>query len=174
MTALSVNLNKVATLRNTRTIGIPSVVHAAEIVLDAGADGITVHPRPDGRHVRGADVAELAALLRDWPACEFNIEGNPFHGLLDFVADVHPHQCTFVPDETGAFTSDHGWNLPADCAARPDGASRRALRARVSACSWMPIPGRCRTPQRWAPIVSSSTRSRTRRSHRHARRRVHA
>ena len=114
MTALSVNLNKVALLRNTRTIGIPSVLHAAEIALAAGADGITVHPRPDGRHVRGADVEELAGLLRKWPACEFNIEGNPFHGLLDFVVQVRPHQCTFVPDESGAFTSDHGWNLPAD------------------------------------------------------------
>jgi pyridoxine 5-phosphate synthase len=114
MTALSVNLNKVALLRNTRTIGIPSVGRAAIIALEAGADGITVHPRPDGRHVRAADVAELAELIRAWPGCEFNIEGNPFHGLLDFVAQVRPHQCTFVPDETGAFTSDHGWNLPAD------------------------------------------------------------
>jgi pyridoxine 5-phosphate synthase len=114
MTALSVNLNKVALLRNTRTIGIPSVARAAVIALEAGADGITVHPRPDGRHVRAPDVAELADLLRAWPACEFNIEGNPFHGLLDYVAQVHPHQCTFVPDETGAFTSDHGWKFPAD------------------------------------------------------------
>jgi pyridoxine 5-phosphate synthase len=114
VTALSVNLNKVALLRNTRTIGIPSVAHAAVLALEAGADGITVHPRPDGRHVRAPDVAELAALLRKWPACEFNIEGNPFHGLLDFVDQVHPHQCTFVPDESGAFTSDHGWNLPDD------------------------------------------------------------
>jgi pyridoxine 5-phosphate synthase len=114
MTALSVNLNKVALLRNTRTIGIPSVLRAAEIVLRAGADGITVHPRPDGRHVRAADVAELSALLKQWPAAEFNIEGNPFHGLLDYVAQVRPQQCTFVPDDTGAFTSDHGWNLPAD------------------------------------------------------------
>jgi len=114
MTALSVNLNKVALLRNTRTIGIPSVRHAAVIALEAGADGITVHPRPDGRHVRAPDVAELSELLRAWPACEFNIEGNPFHGLLDYVAQVRPHQCTFVPDESGAFTSDHGWNLPAD------------------------------------------------------------
>ncbi len=89
-------------------------MHAAEIALAAGADGITVHPRPDGRHVRGPDVEELAGLLRKWPACEFNIEGNPFHGLLDFVAQVRPHQCTFVPDESGAFTSDHGWSLPAD------------------------------------------------------------
>ena len=114
MTALSVNLNKVALVRNTRSIGIPSVTHAALLALEAGADGITVHPRPDGRHVRANDVAELAGLLRRWPAAEFNIEGNPFHGLMEYVAQVRPHQCTFVPDETGAFTSDHGWNLPAD------------------------------------------------------------
>jgi len=114
MTALSVNLNKVALVRNTRSIGIPSVTHAAVLALEAGADGITVHPRPDGRHVRANDVADLADLLRRWPAAEFNIEGNPFHGLMEYVAQVRPHQCTFVPDETGAFTSDHGWNLPAD------------------------------------------------------------
>ena len=114
MTALSVNLNKVALVRNTRSIGIPNVTHAAVLALEAGADGITVHPRPDGRHVRANDVADLAELLRRWPAAEFNIEGNPFHGLMDYVAQVRPHQCTFVPDETGAFTSDHGWNLPAD------------------------------------------------------------
>jgi len=114
VTALSVNLNKVALLRNSRTIGIPSVLHAARLALEAGADGITVHPRPDGRHVRAPDVAELSELLAQWPACEFNIEGNPFHGLLDYVEQVRPQQCTFVPDETGAFTSDHGWNLPAD------------------------------------------------------------
>ncbi len=114
MTALSVNLNKVALVRNTRSIGIPSVTHAAVLALEAGADGITVHPRPDGRHVRANDVADLAELLKRWPAAEFNIEGNPFHGLMDYVAQVKPHQCTFVPDETGAFTSDHGWNLPAD------------------------------------------------------------
>ena len=114
MTALSVNLNKVALVRNTRSIGIPSVTHAAVLALEAGADGITVHPRPDGRHVRANDVADLAELLHRWPAAEFNIEGNPFHGLMDYVAQVRPHQCTFVPDETGAFTSDHGWNLPAD------------------------------------------------------------
>lgn len=114
MTALSVNLNKVALVRNTRPIGIPSVTRAAVLALEAGADGVTVHPRPDGRHVRANDVGELAELLRGWPAAEFNIEGNPFHGLMEYVAQVRPHQCTFVPDETGAFTSDHGWNLPAD------------------------------------------------------------
>lgn len=114
MTALSVNLNKVALLRNTRTIGIPSVTRMAEIALAAGADGITVHPRPDGRHVRAPDVAALAELLRRWRAAEFNIEGNPLHQLMDYVHQARPHQCTFVPDETGAFTSDHGWDLARD------------------------------------------------------------
>jgi pyridoxine 5-phosphate synthase len=133
MTALSVNLNKVALVRNTRSIGIPSVTRAAVLALEAGADGITVHPRPDGRHVRATDVADLAELLRRWPAAEFNIEGNPFHGLMDYVAQVRPHQCTFVPDETGAFTSDHGWNLPADAQRlAPMVEQARALGVRVS------------------------------------------
>ena len=114
MTKLSVNLNKVALLRNQRTLGIPSVTRAATLALEAGAHGITVHPRPDGRHVRSEDVPALADLLKAWPACEFNIEGNPFHGLMDFVAVARPHQCTLVPDETGAFTSDHGWDLSRD------------------------------------------------------------
>lgn len=133
MTALSVNLNKVALLRNTRALGIPSVAKMAVIALEAGADGITVHPRPDGRHVRAPDVTELAALLARWPACEFNIEGNPLHGLLDFVGAVRPAQATFVPDETGAFTSDHGWDLPADAERlRPAIARAHALGVRVS------------------------------------------
>ncbi len=116
MTKLSVNLNKIALLRNTRTIGIPDVVKFATIALEAGADGITVHPRPDGRHVRADDVEKLAALMQAWPDREFNIEGNPFHNLMAFVRAVKPHQCTLVPDESGQFTSDHGWNLPADSA----------------------------------------------------------
>ncbi len=114
MTLLSVNLNKVALLRNTRALGIPSVTRAATIVLEAGGDGITVHPRPDGRHIRTDDVRDLAAVMRNWPRAELNIEGNPFHGLLDFVRQMRPAQCTLVPDESGQFTSDHGWNLPAD------------------------------------------------------------
>ncbi len=133
MTSLSVNLNKVALVRNTRTLGIPSVLRAATLALEAGADGITVHPRPDGRHVRGDDVRQLAALLKQWPACEFNIEGNPFHQLLDYVREVRPHQCTFVPDETGAFTSDHGWDLPRDTdRLRPVIDEARQLGVRVS------------------------------------------
>jgi pyridoxine 5-phosphate synthase len=114
MTLLSANLNKVALLRNTRTVGIPNVVHAARTALGAGAHGITVHPRPDGRHVRAGDVRDLAKVVREHPGAEFNIEGNPFHGLLEFVREVRPSQCTLVPDETGAFTSDHGWDLGGD------------------------------------------------------------
>jgi pyridoxine 5-phosphate synthase len=114
MTKLSVNLNKIALLRNTRALGIPNVLKFAAIALESGADGITVHPRPDGRHVRADDVSALAALMQQWPDREFNIEGNPFHNLLDFVRVVRPHQCTLVPDETGQFTSDHGWDLARD------------------------------------------------------------
>jgi len=116
-TALSVNVNKVALLRNTRHLGIPSVLKAAQQVLQAGAHGITVHPRPDERHVRGADVRELAALLKaDWPGAEYNIEGNPTQNLMDYIREVRPHQATFVPDSEDQFTSDHGWSLPADAA----------------------------------------------------------
>lgn len=133
MTRLSVNLNKVALLRNTRALGVPSIARAARIALQAGADGITVHPRPDGRHVRADDVQELAQLLRQWRTAEFNIEGNPFHGLLDFARAARPHQCTLVPDETGAFTSDHGWDLTKDAERlRPVVQELRTLGIRVS------------------------------------------
>lgn len=113
-TALSVNVNKVALLRNTRHLGIPSVVQASLWALQAGADGITVHPRPDERHIRAGDVVDLAALLQDWPQAEYNIEGNPFHNLMRFVRELRPQQVTFVPDAAGQFTSDHGWDLAAD------------------------------------------------------------
>ena len=133
LTSLSANLNKVALLRNTRTVGIPDVVHAARIALGAGAQGITVHPRPDGRHVRASDVRELAVVVREKPGAEFNIEGNPFHGLLEFVREVRPAQCTLVPDETGAFTSDHGWDLARDAVRlAPVLAELKTLRVRVS------------------------------------------
>jgi pyridoxine 5-phosphate synthase len=112
--ALSVNVNKVALLRNSRHLGIPSVVRAAELCLQAGAQGITIHPRPDERHIRASDVADLHALMQAWPDREFNIEGNPFHNLMDHVRAVRPHQVTFVPDSEGQFTSDHGWNFPQD------------------------------------------------------------
>ncbi|RTL58031.1 MAG: pyridoxine 5'-phosphate synthase [Rhodocyclaceae bacterium] len=113
-TALSVNVNKVALLRNSRHLNIPDVVHAATLCLEAGAQGITVHPRPDERHIRAADVFALADLMKQWPRTEFNIEGNPFHNLMDFIRQVRPQQCTFVPDSEGQFTSDHGYNLEVD------------------------------------------------------------
>lgn len=132
-TALSVNVNKVALLRNTRHLGIPSVTRAATLLLEAGAQGITVHPRPDERHIRGTDVFELAELMRAWPQAEYNIEGNPFHNLMDFIRQVKPHQATFVPDSVGQFTSDHGWNLPDDIdKLRPLIDECKALGVRVS------------------------------------------
>jgi pyridoxine 5-phosphate synthase len=132
-TSLSVNLNKVALIRNTRHLGIPSVTRAATLCLEAGAQGITVHPRPDERHIRAADVHDLAALMKARPGREFNIEGNPFQNLMDFVRQVRPHQCTFVPDSEGQFTSDHGWNLAHDAERlRPLIAEAQSLGVRVS------------------------------------------
>ncbi|MFT3717985.1 pyridoxine 5'-phosphate synthase [Pseudorhodoferax sp.] len=131
--ALSVNVNKVALVRNTRHLGIPSVLRAAELCLAAGAHGITVHPRPDARHIRAGDVHELAQRMQAWPGREFNIEGNPFQNLMDFVRAVRPTQCTFVPDSEDQFTSDHGWDLARDGERlRPLIAEARALGVRVS------------------------------------------
>ena len=133
MTKLSVNVNKVALLRNTRNLGIPSVTGAAAIALDAGAHGITVHPRPDERHIRPHDVRDIHALMRDYPHAEFNIEGNPFENALDLVREVRPHQFTLVPDDPGQFTSDHGWDIAANEARlRPLIAEVRNLGVRVS------------------------------------------
>jgi len=132
-TALSVNLNKVALVRNTRALGIPSVTRAATLVLEAGAQGITVHPRPDARHIRESDVHDLATLLKAWPQTEFNIEGNPFHNLMDLVRKIRPHQATFVPDSMDQATSDHGWQFPQDAARlAPLIDEARALGVRVS------------------------------------------
>jgi pyridoxine 5-phosphate synthase len=136
--ALSVNLNKVALVRNTRHLGIPSLTRAATLCLQAGAAGITVHPRPDERHIRAHDVVDLATLMLAWPDREFNIEGNPLHNLLECARDIRArglpvHQLTFVPDGEGQFTSDHGWNFPADEATLwPLIAQAQALGARVS------------------------------------------
>jgi pyridoxine 5-phosphate synthase len=111
MTNLSVNLNKVALLRNSRHLNLPSVTQAAKTCIQAGAAGITVHPRPDQRHIRFTDVDELAAMM----TVEFNIEGNPLHPpFMDIVRRVKPTQCTLVPDEPNTFTSNCGWNIAAD------------------------------------------------------------
>lgn len=133
LTALSVNVNKVALLRNSRHLDIPNVVQAATACLRAGAQGITVHPRPDERHIRTSDVIDLAALLESWPQAEYNIEGNPFHNLMALAEHHRPHQCTLVPDSTDQFTSDHGWDLTKDSERlRPIVAQLKAWGIRVS------------------------------------------
>jgi len=114
MTKLSVNVNKIATLRNTRTINVPDVTRAARICLESGAHGITVHPRPDQRHIRPADVHALADLLRSFSKAEYNIEGNPFHEYMQFARAIRPTQCTLVPDTPEVFTSNQGWDLEKD------------------------------------------------------------
>lgn len=121
MVALSINLNKIALLRNSRDTHYPSVTRHAQMCIDAGADGITVHPRPDQRHIRGSDCYELADMLD----VEFNIEGNPFAGphasdrpgvadypgFMELVRSIRPAQCTLVPDTDAQLTSDHGFDL---------------------------------------------------------------
>ena len=112
MARLSVNLNKVALLRNSRHTGVPDLLRFARIVHEAGAHGITVHPRPDERHIRRGDVPAIATLMRSWrPAFELNIEGYPDDRLLDIAGEVKPEQCTLVPDAADAFTSEEGWKL---------------------------------------------------------------
>ncbi len=113
MTLLSVNLNAVAQLRNRRDLPWPSVTGIARLVLEAGAAGITVHPRPDERHIRRTDVFDLAEVLRDYPGREFNVEGYPSEDFLALVAEVRPHQVTLVPDDPSQATSDHGWDFVA-------------------------------------------------------------
>lgn len=140
MIKLSANLNKIALIRNSRTGDYPSVTAHARICIAAGADGITVHPRPDQRHIRPADVHELAALVKASPQVEFNIEGNPFAepegdypGLLELVRATGPDQCTLVPDSRHQLTSDQGFDLRAAGAAlRPVIAQLKALGVRVS------------------------------------------
>lgn len=115
MTHLSVNLNAIAQLRNRRAVPWPSVTGMARIALEAGADGITVHPRPDERHIRRTDVFELAALLRqDFAGREFNIEGYPTDDFLTLCERAAPEQVTLVPDDPMQATSDHGWAIEAN------------------------------------------------------------
>ena len=118
MTALSINLNKIALIRNSREGNYPSVIEHAKTCIDCGVDGITVHPRPDQRHIRPDDVRQLAILTRPLDKVEFNIEGNPFAdalgsypGLIALVQETQPDQCTLVPDADNQLTSDHGFDL---------------------------------------------------------------
>ena len=128
-TALSVNLNKVALLRNQRDLTYPSVTRAARTCIEAGADGITVHPRPDERHIRRSDVYDLADMLE----VEFNIEGNPTSDFMSLVESVRPAQCTLVPDSPEQRTSDHGWDVQSDAERlKPVVAQLKRLNIRVS------------------------------------------
>ena len=118
MTALSINLNKISLLRNSREGNYPDIVKHAKVCIEHGADGITVHPRPDQRHIRPKDVRDLAELVRPQPNLEFNVEGNPFApaladypGFLELVEETNPDQCTLVPDTDSQLTSDHGFDL---------------------------------------------------------------
>jgi pyridoxine 5-phosphate synthase len=112
MARLSVNLNKIALLRNSRRTGVPDVLEFARLAYEAGAQGITIHPRPDERHIRGSDVTSIAEVMRDWrPACELNIEGYPDERLFAICEAVRPEQCTLVPDGPGVLTSEEGWKL---------------------------------------------------------------
>ena len=110
-TQLSVNLNKVALVRNSREGNWPDPVFFGRIALEAGAAGLTVHPRPDERHIRRTDLAPLKALVDAYPGREFNIEGNPFENLMPILKEIRPHQATFVPDAADQKTSDHGFEF---------------------------------------------------------------
>ncbi|HVN90439.1 MAG TPA: pyridoxine 5'-phosphate synthase [Candidatus Binataceae bacterium] len=112
MTRLSVNLNKIALLRNSRHTGVPDIASFARLAIKAGAAGITVHPRPDERHIRASDVPVLASLIASVrPTFELNIEGRPAARLMELIEAVKPEQCTLVPDAPAAFTSEKGWDL---------------------------------------------------------------
>jgi pyridoxine 5-phosphate synthase len=111
VTKLSININKIALLRNARGRNFPDVAAFSERFLQLGADGITLHPRPDQRHARYTDVGELHAVVRRHPGAELNVEGNPNDEFLAVVKRLRPTQCTLVPDEPGQLTSDHGWDL---------------------------------------------------------------
>lgn len=137
---LSVNINKFATLRNSRGHDNPNVLQAALDAIGFGAHGITVHPRPDERHIRRTDVYDIARALKDHPEIEFNIEGYPSEDFLAMVCEVAPHQCTLVPDPPEALTSNAGWQV-----------------APTARCWARPPPG-CAPPRCGSP--SSSTRTR--------------
>ena len=111
MVKLSVNVNKVATLRNSRGGTLPSVIDAVRVCIDAGAPGITMHPRADERHIRRQDVFDVAAFLGSHRGVEFNIEGDPRPDLLEMVHEVRPTQCTLVPVKAGEITSQAGWSI---------------------------------------------------------------
>ena len=111
MTKLSVNINKIALLRNSRGRDFPNVVEFAKKFIDLGVDGITVHPRQDERHITIQDAYDLAEFLQNFPDVEYNIEGYPSKDFIQIIRETQPTQCTLVPDGSNQITSDHGWDL---------------------------------------------------------------
>ena len=107
----SVNLNKLALIRNSRGTDYPNLLYFVKKLIDLGVKGFTVHPRPDERHIRYQDVYDISAFLKDYPEIEFNIEGNPNEQFLKIIREVKPHQCTLVPDSEDQLTSDHGFDI---------------------------------------------------------------
>ena len=110
-TLFSVNLNKLALIRNSRGTDYPNLLTFVKKLIDLGVKGFTVHPRPDERHIRYQDVYDISAFLKDYPEIEFNIEGNPNEQFLKIIREVKPHQCTLVPDSDDQLTSDHGFDI---------------------------------------------------------------
>ena len=110
-TLFSVNLNKLALIRNSRGTDYPNLLYFVKKLIDLGVKGFTVHPRPDERHIRYQDVYDISAFLKDYPEIEFNIEGNPNEQFLKIIREVKPHQCTLVPDSDDQLTSDHGFDI---------------------------------------------------------------
>ena len=117
MTKLSVNINKIALIRNSRKGNNPSLEFFSKKIIESGANGITVHPRPDLRHIRPDDLSDISLITKELDV-EFNIEGNPYEerlgdypGFLNLIESVKPSQCTLVPDDSNQLTSDHGWNI---------------------------------------------------------------
>jgi pyridoxine 5-phosphate synthase len=110
-TLFSVNLNKLALIRNSRGTDYPNLLTFVKKLIDLGVKGFTVHPRPDERHIRYQDVYDISAFLTDYPEIEFNIEGNPNEQFLKIIREVKPHQCTLVPDSDDQLTSDHGFDI---------------------------------------------------------------
>lgn len=111
MTVLSVNVNKIALLRNSRGTNYPDLLHFVRKIIGHGVKGITVHPRPDERHITRQDARDIAALLTEYPDVEFNVEGYPSADFMALIDELRPAQCTLVPDEPGQLTSDHGWQI---------------------------------------------------------------
>ena len=157
MIKLSVNVNKVATLRNSRGGTIPSVTRAATTCLEAGAPGITVHPRADERHVRPSDVREIATLIQDWrqrtgTQPEFNIEGDPRPDLLDLIVEMRPDQCTLVPVTPGEITSHAGWATQSSS----DALALAIRRLQAAGCRVSLFVDPDEAPVRWAATLGAN------------------